>query len=306
MKVIIGGGLAGLLAGALERRTKVLEAQPRLPHNHHAVLRFRTPRIGEALNIPFRRVRVLKDIWEEGKSVEMTPARANAYARKCTGAVTQRSLTQLDKTPVERFIAPPDLVQQMADLVGDRLELGCAVDSGFLSSCQRPLISTMPLPALLKLLNWPSEGWPEFGRQSGIFVDRYEVPGADVFQTVYFPSPETSVYRASITGSELMVERLGGVSNQDELIDTLGAFGLRPHDVRYQGTNNQRLGKIVELPAAVRKPLLARITREHSIWCLGRFATWRNVLLDDVLDDIFHIRAMAEMEPYDQLRRAAR
>ena len=52
-------------------------------------------------------------------------------------------------------------------------------------------------------------------------------------------------------------------------------------------------GKIVPLPDAARKRLLFRLTHEHGIYSLGRFATWRNVLLDDVVNDIAVIKRLA-------------
>jgi hypothetical protein len=47
----------------------------------------------------------------------------------------------------------------------------------------------------------------EFQR-APIHVARYRVPKCAVYQTVYFPRPETSVYRASITGDLLIVEHV--------------------------------------------------------------------------------------------------
>jgi hypothetical protein len=306
MAIILGAGMAGLLAGALDRRATVLEAQKYLPNNHGAVLRFRTNRIGEALNIPFRHVSVVKAIWEDGREVPLTPARMNRYSTKCVGAVVSRSLSKMETAPVERYVAPADFIPQMAALVGDRLQLGVEVDRFILSGLERPLISTMPLPKLLGLLDWPADKYPgEFTRAHRVGIWRFRVPDADVFQTVYFPAPNQQFYRGSITGDELMLEAVttNETVGTDELTDALEAFGLRPHDVEDLGWRAMPLGKIVELPSAARKALLGKITREHRIWSLGRYACWRNCLLDDVLDDFYRIREMMALSPYDLLRR---
>ncbi len=50
---------------------------------------------------------------------------------------------------------------------------------------------------------------------------------------------------------------------------------------------------------APRKALLHHLTITHGIYSLGRFATWRNILLDDVYEDVFAIRKMIHQSHYD-------
>lgn len=297
--IVLGAGLSGLLAGALDRRATLLEAQPTLPHNHHAVLRFREDKIGKALNIPFRRVRVMKSVFTNGALTSaVTPATANHYARKVTGAITSRSI--LDLSSADRYIAPPDLVAQLAGACEGRIEFSRRIES--LSGLPRPLISTIPLPAMLSLTATPP-GAAEFER-AAIRVMKFRVSGADVFQTVYFPDPDTPLYRASITGAELILELTGrGAMTQYALEPALAAFGLGLSDVEPLRTERQELGKILPLPSDVRKRTLSRLTREHGVFSLGRFATWRNVLMDDVFDDYHRIRSMMELDAYDFQKR---
>ena len=61
----------------------------------------------------------------------------------------------------------------------------------------------------------------------------------------------------------------------------------------------QRFGKIEPIADDERKSLLFRITHEHGVYSLGRFATWRNILLDDVVDDIVAIKRLARAAPYE-------
>jgi hypothetical protein len=65
------------------------------------------------------------------------------------------------------------------------------------------------------------------------------------------------------------------------------------------GTSEQRYGKIVPLPAEPRRALLTRLTTQHGVYSLGRFATWRNVLLDDVVNDLAVIRKLLRASEYD-------
>jgi hypothetical protein len=48
--------------------------------------------------------------------------------------------------------------------------------------------------------------------------------------------------------------------------------------------------------------LLYTITVQHDIFSLGRFACWRNILLDDVYHDVRRIEQMTSMNNYDLMR----
>lgn len=297
--IIIGAGLSGLLAGALDRRAKIIEMQKGLPHNHHAVLRFRDDKIGRALNMPFRKVRVLKGIWHNSEWVQPTPDIANSYARKVTGAIVDRSI--LDIRPVERFIAPKNFIERLAEACNGRIDYGVDAAKSW-ATLPRPLISTIPLPHMLNFaqIDWGDDD--KFRHQS-IKVVKFRVPGADVFQTVYFPAKEQCVYRATLTGDELALECVGeGPMNEWQQSEALWAFGLRAQDVEMLDAKKQGLGKILPLPDTERKAILWRLTREHGVYSLGRFACWRNSLLDDVYEDYFRIRRMMELGEYDVMK----
>jgi hypothetical protein len=129
-----------------------------------------------------------------------------------------------------------------------------------------------------------------------------------VYQTVYFPDDRTRLYRASITGSTLICEFAGGppegVDNWMETIDA--AFGLAgvPWYTTAEGVT-QRYGKIAPIDDSARRSLLFGLTQNCGIYSLGRFATWRNLLLDDVVDDIAVIkRLMRTADSYELRRRA--
>src|ERR1700751_3311499 len=113
MKIhIIGAGMSGLLAANMLRRhdVTVIEKQKELPNNHHAVLRFRTPEVGSILGIPFKKVNMIKTYMPNMNVV----ADSLSYSRKVTGKfLSNRSI--IDGTVIaERYIAPPDLIPQMA------------------------------------------------------------------------------------------------------------------------------------------------------------------------------------------------
>jgi hypothetical protein len=149
----------------------------------------------------------------------------------------------------------------------------------------------MPLPSGLKLWELPADGI-EFSR-SPITVYRYRIEGADLFQTIYFPALEIPVYRASITGDLLIVEAMTSIEpNQLAfwLVSVLKAFGLESRaDAIWNASLppvKQEFGKIVPVDDGLRKGMLFLLSQQHNVFSVGRFATWRNILLDDVVHDL--------------------
>jgi hypothetical protein len=138
-----------------------------------------------------------------------------------------------------------------------------------------------------------------------IFVRRWELPNTDLFQTVYFPSWDTSVYRASITGNILIAESMDPILEEDEGA-LCQAFSIDLDAALPLGEVSQRFGKIEPIGEALRKAMLFELTHRFGIFSLGRFATWRNILLDDVVADIDVIKRLARnrLSEYDLQREA--
>ncbi len=291
MKTIVGAGLAGLIAAHAWPQARLHERGERPAQNHKALLRFRTDAVSRLTGIEFRKVRVRKGIWSRNQFVGPNIALANDYSRKCLGRlIGERSIWQLD--PVDRFIAPDDFYAQLVESVGDRITWNSTYDW---AASPEPVLSTAPLPVALKALNIAHK--LDFAR-SPITVQRFLVSNADVHQTVYFPDLSTPVYRASITGSMLIVESVG--EPDDGLPGcVVNAFALGLADTKPIESVHQSYGKIAPVDDAARKALLFKLTHEHGIYSLGRFATWRNLLLDDLVDDIAVIKKLLRASTYD-------
>ena len=300
---IIGAGLAGLIAAHAWPQAAVLEASPQPRAAHRAVLRFRSDAVARLTGVEFRRVLVRKGLWLGGEFIAPNIAAANLYAAKVTGGLMgERSIWRLDAA--ERFVAPDTLYEQLLDAVGARVMFDTPADFAGLRTA---VVSTAPLPVTARALGLDTFG-AEFKRAS-IFVRRWKVPRCDLFQTVYFPDPDLSVYRASITGDTLIVEFVTDrrrSDDWDELLAVERAFGIDLGAARELEAVEQRYGKIEPIHDTARKALLFKLTHEHRIFSLGRFATWRNILLDDVVDDIAVIKRLARSGAagYD-LQRAA-
>lgn len=306
--IIAGAGLTGLIAAHAFRGSQVQEAasEEDVTRNEHAaLLRFRSDTVSRITGIPFREVLVHKSVWDGQRHVELNMALANAYAAKVLaatgGKISGRSIWNLDA--VKRFIAPPDFISRMRHNLRDRVLYDHPVDlSWHWNSDRAAIVSTIPLPTLLSLAaaheSWNKEAWAfeagEF-KCASITVSRYKLEGVDLHQTVYFPGPETGTYRASITGDVLIVEGVGG--HEMSADDLLRIFGL---DVacNFLDAKIQKYGKIIDIPATRRRQLLRKLTESGGVYTLGRFATWRNVLLDDVANDIEVIRRLVDSDAY--------
>lgn len=297
--IIVGAGLAGLIAAHAWPSASILEATPAPRAMHRALLRFRSDAVANLTGIQFRKVRVFKGIWSENRFAPPSIRVANQYAKKVVGRLAgDRSIWSLD--PVDRFVAPDTFYEQLVEAASQRTFWDTSAD---LATMRPGIISTAPLPVALQALGIE----PELNfERAGIMVVRCRVKGADVFQTVYFPDEETPMYRASITGDTLIIEAMiNDVAAKDwlprALVLVARAFAAEVTQVI--DVVEQKYGKIVPIADTDRKRLLFSLTHQRGIYSLGRFATWRNILLDDVVQDIHVIKRLMTSHLYDVKRR---
>lgn len=287
--LIVGAGLAGLLAAHAWPTARVIEAAPAPRSAHKALLRFRSDSAARLTGTEFRKVRVRKGIFSEGKFCEPNIKLCNWYAQKTVGVLRDRSIWNID--PADRYVAPEDWYEQLLAAVGSRIEWGTPYTP---SPNLLLTVSTIPLPVMVDLQKCAVylEGKDLF-RRSPIRVTRFRIPDADVYQTVYFPDPTTSLYRVSITGSLLIVEE--EIQSPSDIFwrrQIEDAFGIDTSQLEPLDAADQSYGKVDELDARMRKAILFQLTSHRNVYSLGRFATWRNILLDDVVDDIAVIKRL--------------
>jgi len=283
--VIIGAGMAGLLAGQMLRRHSpvILEAKTSLPDNHKALLRFRSTAVSDACGIPFRHVRAVKAMYWAGEWFnESNVAANNLYAAKVVGRVIPRSIGSLGT--FDRWIAPDDFPKLLAQ--GLNIQFNTAAEIIADHKEHEPWVSTVPLPlvanGMLKLKKVPPMNW------SPIYVARAELPeSVDVYQTLYFPGLEP-YYRASISGHTMIVEAMQPLQTSLNVGMLFRQFGL-PEALQPEAGwefSEQKFGKILPTDEKWRKEFIMELTRRNNIYSLGRFATWRNILLDDLVQDV--------------------
>lgn len=314
---IVGAGMAGLLAGNLLKRhnPSIFEIQPSLPNNHAAVLRFPSPRIGDSLGIVFRKVNLLKTYLPYKNKV----ADALAYSDKCSGYFrSDRSIIR-EAFSEDRWIAPNDLIERMSEGLNISYEYNFQFfnddNGGEKIDFERPVISTLPMPVLMRALKYPA---PEiFNYVNGATI-RATIPRCEAYVSLYIPDPYYAFNRISITGDELIVEfafpkllgprediptekRLEKVENASNfhLAEACDVLGIEPKTLTDLEFKSQKFAKIQPIDEALRRNFLQWATDEHNIFSLGRFATWRpGLLLDDLIQDINLIEKWATGDRY--------
>lgn len=297
--IIVGAGMSGLLAAHMLRRFSpvIHEAQSSLPNNHAALLRFRSDAVSRATGIPFRKVWVQKAICLGGQLYERGDIRLNnMYAAKVSGKIIGRSIMNLE--PGERYIAPPDFIQQMSKSVN--IEFGTSIQSvGIRKSDMPPMVSTMPMHSLMKMVKWSDV--PVFQSQS-IMTITGDIDDVDIYQTLYFPAAGVSAYRVSITGNQIIAEciaeselnTLAIIDSRSFLASYAENFGIYGKKISNTKIKFQKYGKILPIDNSIRKQFILAMTDEYRIYSIGRFATWRQLLMDDVVRDISLVEQMIE------------
>lgn len=305
---IIGAGLTGLIAAHIFQQAEVWEANTAdAMQDHKALLRFRSRAVEEVTGIPFREVTVRKGIWSGQEFIQPNIRVANAYSYKCTGKVMPRSIW--DIAPCQRYIAPDDFVEQLRANVGARIKYGQKFS--FFGRCQtitqlpkdfqtyNPVISTVPMSYAARQII-PSGTLPLFEHKS-IRVYRYDLGNEhDVHQTVYFPYGDTNVYRASITGRTLIMEATKELKQAD-LCSVIVAFDLgflQTATISEFQSTSQRYGKIAPVDNDWRRGFIHHLSDRLNVYSLGRFGTWRNILLDDVVHDCAVIKRLINSDYY--------
>jgi hypothetical protein len=298
--VIIGAGMAGLLAARMlsRHRPSILERSAGLPHNHSAVLRFATMKVSDVLGIPFKKVQMVKTVIPWRNPV----ADAMAYSFKVMGEYrTDRSVILPERwQSSERYIAPENLIEQMADGLPNGT---FAFDQNYDFAEGKPkVISTIPMPALAKIMGYRNLGWKWLDGHNIIT----KVRDCEAYCTVMVPDPNVPFYRATITGDQLVVEFAFDreTAYPDKMIyKACELLGVRERCQDYQVVK-QSYAKIAPIDEAERRNFIYwASTTTGRAYQLGRFATWRpKLLLDDLVKDVRVIESWmtSPSSSYDQ------
>lgn len=314
--IVIGAGMAGLLAASVMRNEceRILEAQPELPDNHSAVLRFKSSVVGDTCNIPFKKVRAIKSYLPWKNKI----ADVMAYSDKSNGDYRIRSIITADGQVVERYVAPPDFTSQLVHRLNCEIKFNYRVNTLHeLRSWNTDFISTLPMPLLMNLLEYDGQR-PEFREIPGVNI-MCRIRNCHMYCSLYIPDPDIGPYRVSINGDRMIAEvaltdGYGGPALLKDVISdvleqrvdrwrrqALDALEIPFNRVEMFSFAKQRYMKILPIDEAIRQRFIIWATDKHKVYSLGRFATWRpNILLDDIVNDVRVIQRIQRMNNYDQ------
>lgn len=287
---VFGAGMAGLLAANMlrDRLHFVYESQQTLPNNHSAVLRFKTSIISDTLNIPFRQVKMMKAVLPWKNPI----ADALAYSRKTNGVASLRSSIGANGEVYDRYISPDNLIELMAQplLREEQIGLNSPIEFGDISEFQKAgekIISTLPMPKLMAILEYPHRDRVQFRSVPGWNVIA-ELDKVDAYLSMYLPNPSLLGSRISITGRQLVVECHEPVVGYetDVVIQAMECLGLPANMASLPIVKPQLYSKILPIDNDERKRFIIWASDTFGIYSFGRYATWRpGLLLDDLVQD---------------------
>ncbi len=304
--------MAGCLAAIKYPTATILEQSDEPKVNHHALLRMRSLTVSFMTNIPFKEVFVEKFIYDHRSGnchSNPSPADIINYSRKTNGLVTRRSIADL--RTVRRYVPPHDFQEQLIDRVKDRITFGNRIvcikngkivtdyytwdnDDGF-------IISTLPMQVNLEATGTVHDIDFEL-RSRPIYVNKVKLKDYNLNMTIYFPQLNLNVYRASMIGNILATESIAPIE-QNDIDFVCEAFSIPSYDIITEvllENEMQHNGKIQPVDDDTRKSFLYNMTLSHNLYSLGRFACWRQIILDDVVRDIEQIERMMRTHPYDR------
>jgi hypothetical protein len=299
---IIGAGLSGLLASSHFPDSIIYEKSSKGDIKpHRALLRFRTSDIGDHLGIPFKKVTVHKGIWSKGGFKEPNIKLCNQYSTKVANTIDDRSIWNMETCT--RFIAPENFHEILLERYNDRIHYEFDFEQERSGLNEDKLISTMPMHKMISCLQHMKADEFKMFKSEKIRIIRYRVKRCDVYQTVYFPDYNNSIYRASLTGNMLIIEMINNDISSSvgaATSEAIAAFGIKYSDqVEFLDETIQENGKFAPIDDEFRKHCIYLLTRDYGVFSLGRYAIWKNVMLDDIWKDIKVIKQLIWKNNYD-------
>jgi hypothetical protein len=305
--IIIGSGMSGMLASIANSQTSpcLFEASDSAVGmgSHLAVMRFRDERVPMMLGSEYFKVRVTKAIFYHNTIYKQcTPQFNNLYSIKTSNHLGVRSISNLEDA--ERFVIKDTSsirFETSKVFYSHRLvRLECEGASNFAVFQHQDkevrvgydfCISTIPLNCIATAAKLAGD--TSAFKCSPVWITKCLLGiSSSVYQTVYFPSPETAAYRASLEGKPLTIESVDAIKPEDlELVAR--ALGLTPSLYSTTTLNRKRpMGKIIPVEDDFRKSLVCELTDKWSVYSLGRYAIWKSIRSDEVIGDIEMIKKM--------------
>ena len=307
---ILGLGFASLITACKYPDAKIIVPQSQLDqfdasNKHLGVLRFKTDRVAKMTQIAMNYTDVYKGIYSDAQGfISPNIAASNAYSLHTTGVISKRSIWDANGV-CKRYIPPVDFTLQLQKKVSNLFQLG---EYTLKNLTGEPVISTVPLwvwyPNILKKA-------VEYTKPIRVAV--FKVPlQVNVEQTVYLPYHDY-LYRATLTSNNTLIAECYDETALNGYNEMYSCYKYLLHDVFGFGDTiknykhfeliadqTYKMGKLKTglISEAERKAMIYNLTRDYNMYSLGRYATLRNIGLDDICDDLEKIDHILNIDAY--------
>jgi|GEM_PF-3138186 hypothetical protein len=297
---IIGAGIAGAMASGYFSSSKpvVFEASENKKaklNKHKAVMRIRDPRVGMILGTDMKEIDVYKQCLYRDKLYWESDIRMrNLYSIKINGDIEERSITNLGK--VKRYLLTDF---ELSDVNYESKVVGFGEDgrtiqiekNGELEETEYDYcISTIPVFELLSILKIKTEN--SFPSKDIHIVRTKSLLKSEVHQTIYIPEEKYDCYRATLEGEEMIFESANKFPKEEEIEELSSYFGIKGLNPENTEKHTQKMGKIIPTEDDFRRTVIVDLTERYNIFSLGRFAVWKQIKTDDLIQDLDLIRKM--------------
>lgn len=296
---ILGSGISGLICANYFKGYTIFEKANSLTANHKALFRFKSDLLSKMLNLkPLRKVKVRKSIYCDGKFYnEPNIAFSILYSKKVSNFISDRSIWSSDGSSVDRYIPDYDLIGDLAALVN--IEYGKNVssiknsriffeDGG--SVKYNTIISTIPLANLLQITDIVCE---EKFCSKNIFVNTIYLKNCDIDHTIYIVCENDPIYRISFVKNKIIFESVAPIG-MDSINKFLRVLHIDESFVVDLGCDNfvHVHGKMFDINSSNIKSLLLFLTEKFNIYSAGRYAIWRNIMVEDLISDLLKLKEL--------------
>lgn len=303
--LIIGAGLSGMMMGyLLKRNYEIIDGAPMPNFRTGAPFYLHAPIDWLPSSQSWKQIDVHHNYWDGSEfGNRPTIKHFNDYSRKIlAGKISDTSLKFMDGSVKQGYVPgngeAGQVLRDLHEEVDGRTHFGCKLKKldaqAKLATIEGPLgdpfevkyqrlISTMPLPVLLKMVG---EKFEHSFQADDIFTSFYKVPeGAvvDAYQVIYITSDQWTPYRASLMGQQVFIESMHHQSKAENLNLIKLLWGFKT--IEASGEQVIKNGKFHPIERTQRRLLLAKLTNQYDIYCLGRFAVWDYKRIDHIAND---------------------
>lgn len=299
--IIVGAGIAGNLAcKALSYAHPSIYEAKKIGgaglSNHHAIMRIRNPDVSKYLGCRIRKIKVKKAILFGGKLFDKSNLMLNnLYSMKLYDEIGDRSLNDLDDCT--RYLI--DHIPEEKNIFYDHEIASISNNTAHFKNgkkCNFDIcISTIPLPKMLSVCGMDSS---ENFSAHPISVVRSKLNiKSNVNQTIYVPDSNYDAYRITLQEQDIIMETISVNKEkmEQDFISLVNFFGVNKFDCSGMSFHEQKLGKIISIDDGKRKGLIGKLTKEFNIYSFGRYAIWKPIRIDHLLDDVEIIKKLSNL-----------